>query len=95
MSGESHPQFPPIPEGALAGQFCVNHIVTQENPAGTDCFVLMYKGRGQVCPYLSAEHAVGGTAFLGITPELGVDGVCRDFDPRQHGQDMDFLLYPR
>lgn len=86
-----------VPEGALPGQFCRNHMATKENPNGTDCSVWIFEGKSAVtgiykCPYLSAEHARQGTKFLGVEPHPGADGVCRDFEPRDFGPDSDWKI---
>ena len=77
-------------EGALAGQFCVNHIVTKENPNGTDCAIMLIEGRGDSCTFQSAEHAQQGVRFLGREPRPGSDGVCADFKARDFGPDSDW-----
>jgi hypothetical protein len=92
MSFESNISFPPIPEGALPGQFCTYHVVTDPRPDGTGCVARMFKGYEGGCPFISVEHAIGGTAFLGIEPRPGDDGVCRDFRPRTFGPDADFQI---
>ena len=86
-----------VPEGALPGQFCRNHIKTQENPEGTDCSVWIFEGKSVVtglfeCPYLSPEHAAQGTKFLGEEPSPSADGVCRDFKLRDFGPDSDWKI---
>lgn len=88
-AGERIPVSEPIPEGALEGQFCANHIVTKDNPEGTDCAIWLIEGIGDRCGYESAEHARRGVEFT--RPYTGgADGVCRDFRPRDFGPDSDF-----
>jgi len=37
--------------------FCIHHIATEENPAGTDCSAHMIEARVFACPYTSIEDA--------------------------------------
>jgi hypothetical protein len=45
-----------IYEGKRKNQFCIHHIITKENPQGTDCAAHVHDARVFKCPYKSPAH---------------------------------------
>lgn len=58
-------------------QFCENHIVTKENPAGTDCLGHLAEARVFKCPY--TLKSIGAAYSPGEPVVLGIER-CPDFE---------------
>ena len=74
-----------VPEEVVSHQFCEFHILTPENPEGTDCAIKIEHRRDRElgakackCPYASLQDASMGLGVGGLL----ANQICADVEPR-------------
>ena len=77
-----------LPEGSLPGQFCENHTVTDSDPDGNACRILIDQGLGRRCPYLTPDEAINGL----VIGSSYIIAKCGDFSLRLSGHNRQDII---